>query len=75
MAIAFGFVKRHLPTTAHKGQVVRCVSVAWLQVLPLAMDVGRIFTSRGATRVFFKNLSREGAKVVKFVFSYSKLRK
>jgi len=38
------------------------------------MGVERIF-SRGGTGGFFQKLSREGLKVVKFVFSDSKLRK
>ena len=33
------------------------------------------FFPRGATRVFFQNFSRGGAKVVKFVFSDSKQKK
>jgi len=38
------------------------------------MGLGKIF-SRGGTRGFFQNFSRVGPKVVKFVFSHSKLRK
>jgi len=38
------------------------------------MGVGTIF-SRGGTRGFFQNFSKGGAKVVKFVFFHSKLKK
>jgi len=40
----------------------------------MVMGVGRIF-SRGSTRGFFQNFSRKGAKVVKFSFYHSKLKK
>ena len=39
-----------------------------------SMGLGRIF-SRGATKGFIQNFSRGGPKVVKFVFSHSKLQK
>jgi len=39
------------------------------------MGVGRIFSREGPLVDFSKNFSRSEAKVVKFVCSYSKLRK